>query len=162
MTVGQRSGVRLRPVLDADLEQLFALESDAAGAQMIAFLPREPGDRAAFDAHWARVRADPDTRTWIIEADGAFAGYGVSFLMNGERQVGYWIVRDLWGRGIATAALAAMVAELPERPLWGSTVADNLGSQRVLQNAGFVFQRVERSHAPRRGTEVDEHVFRLD
>ena len=42
---------------------------------------------------------DPDTHIWIIEADGAFAGYALSFLMNGERQVGYWIVRELWGRG---------------------------------------------------------------
>lgn len=161
MTVGQRSDVRLRPVLDSDLERLFELESDVAGADMIAFLPREPGDRAAFDAHWTRIRSDPATLLWIIEADGAFAGYALSFLMHDERQVGYWIVQELWGKGIASAALAAMLDEIRERPLWGSTVSDNLGSQRVLQNAGFVFDHVERSHAPRRGSEVDEHVFKL-
>jgi RimJ/RimL family protein N-acetyltransferase len=161
VTVGQRSDVRLRPVLDSDLEQLFELESDAAGADMIAFLPREPGDRAAFDAHWTRIRADPSTMLWIVEADGGFAGYALSFLMNGERQVGYWIVQDLWGQGIASAALAAVIAEIPERPLWGSTISDNLGSQRVLRSAGFVFDHVERSHAPRRGGDVDEHVFVL-
>ena len=156
-----RQDVRLRPVLDSDLDDIFALESDVAGADMIAFLPREPGDRAAFDAHWARIRADPDNLTWVIEADGRFAGYALSFLMNDERQVGYWIVRELWGRGIASAALAAVLAEVTERPLWGSTVSDNLGSQRVLQNGGFVFDHVERTQAPRRKAEVDEHVFRL-
>lgn len=154
--------VTLREVGDDDLERLFELESDAAGSDMIAFLPREPGDRAAFDAHWERIRADPDTLTWIIEEDGRFAGYALSFLMHGERQVGYWIVREFWGRGIASAALARMLELIPERPLWGSTVSDNLGSQRVLQSGGFVFQHVERTHAPRRGVEVDEHVFRLD
>ena len=162
MTVGQRHDVRLRPVTDDDLDALFELESDVTGADMIAFLPREPGDRAAFDAHWARIRSDATARIWIIEADRTFAGYALSFLMNGERQVGYWIVQTFWGRGIATAATRAVIAELPERPLWGSTVSDNLGSQRVLQNAGFVFDHIERSHAPHRGTEVDEHVFRLD
>jgi RimJ/RimL family protein N-acetyltransferase len=157
-----RQDVRLRPLLDGDLEDVFALESDVPGADMIAFLPREPGDRAAFDPHWARIRSDPDIRIWVVEADGAFAGYMLSFLMNGERQVGYWIVRELWGRGIASTALAAVLRELTERPLWGSTVSDNLGSQRVLQNAGFVFDHIERTQAPRRKGDVDEHVFRLN
>lgn len=162
MSVAPRTDVRLRPVTDADLETLFALESDAVGADMIAFLPREPGDRDAFDAHWRRVRADDSVVTRVIEADGGFAGYAISFLTDGERQVGYWIVRDLWGHGVATAALRALVTELPDRPLWGSTAADNLGSQRVLENAGFVFDRIEHSLAPRRGTEIEERVFRYD
>lgn len=153
--------VTLREVRDDDLEALFELESDVAGSDMIAFLPREPGDRAAFDAHWARIRTDPESLIWIIEDDGRFAGYALSFLMGGERQIGYWIVQQLWGRGIATAAVDRMLDLIPERPLWASTVDDNLGSQRVLQKAGFVFQHVERTHAARRGTEVDERVFRL-
>jgi RimJ/RimL family protein N-acetyltransferase len=153
--------VVLREVRDDDLEALFELESDVAGSDMIAFLPREPGDRAAFDAHWARIRSDPESLIWIIEQDGRFAGYALSFLMEGERQVGYWVVRELWGRGIASAALARMLELIPERPLWASTVDDNLGSQRVLEKGGFVFQRIERTHAPRRGAEVEERVFRL-
>ncbi len=153
--------VSLRPPTDADFDALFDLESDVEGANMIAFLPREPGDRDAFTAHWSRITTDPTVMTRVIESDGAFAGYAVSFLIDGERQVGYWIARDLWGRGIASAALAALIAELPERPLWGSAAADNLGSQRVLVHAGFVFDRTERSHAPRRGAEIDENVYRL-
>ena len=154
--------VFLRPATDADFDALFHLESDVEGADMIAFLPREPGDRDAFTAHWARITSDDSVITRVIEADDAFAGYAVSFVIEGERQVGYWIARELWGRGIASAALAALIAEIPERPLWGSTAADNLGSQRVLEHAGFVFDRTERSHAPRRGGEIDENVYRLD
>lgn len=156
------AAVILRPTTDADFDALFELESDVTGADMIAFLPRDPGDRDAFSAHWARITSDDSVVTRIIEADGTFAGYAVSFLTDGERQVGYWVARELWGRGIATAALDALVGELGERPLWGSTAADNLGSQRVLVNAGFVFDHTERSHAPRRGVEIDENVYRLD
>jgi len=154
--------VFLRPATDADFDALFDLESDVTGADMIAFLPREPGDRDAFSAHWARITTDPTVVMRVIEADGAFAGYAVSFLTDGERQVGYWIVRELWGRGIASAALSAFLSELPDRPIWGSTAGDNRGSQRVLEHAGFVFDRIERSHAPRRGAEIDETVYRLD
>jgi hypothetical protein len=32
----------------------------------------------------------------------------------------------------------------------------------VLEKAGFVFDRVERSAAPRRRTQIEERVFRLD
>ncbi len=152
----------LRPTTDADSDALFELESDVAGADMIAFLPRAPGDRDAFTAHWQRITADDSVITRIIEVDGTFAGYAVSFIIEGERQVGYWIARELWGRGVASAALAALVAEITERPLWGSTASDNLGSQRVLQHVGFVFDRLERTHAPRRGMEIDENVYRLD
>jgi len=154
--------VSLRPATDADFDALFELESDVEGANMIAFLPREPGDHDAFSAHWTRITTDATVITRVIEVEGAFAGYAVSFVIEGERQVGYWIARELWGRGIASSALLALVAEIPERPLWGSTASDNLGSQRVLQHAGFVFDRMERSHAPRRGSEIDEKVFRLD
>jgi RimJ/RimL family protein N-acetyltransferase len=156
-----RIDVRLRPVAEADLDTLFELESDVEGADMIAFLPREPGDREAFDAHWARLLADDELVTRVIEADGRFAGYAVSFLTAGARQVGYWITRELWGRGVATAALAALVAEMPERPLWGSAAGDNLASQRVLEHVGFVFDRVERTLAPRLRREIDERVYRL-
>ena len=154
--------VRLRAVTAADMEDLFRLESDAQGADMIAFLPREPGDRAAFDAHWARIGPDPETGTWVIEADGRFAGYAISFLVEGERQVGYWIDRSQWGRGIATAALRELLRLIPDRPLWGSTAADNRASQRVLEKAGFVHVRTGRSHAPRRGEQIEERVYRLD
>lgn len=154
--------VSLRPATDADFDALFALESDVEGAEMIAFLPREPGDRVAYTAHWKRISADPTVIFRVIEADSGFAGYAVSFLSNGQRQVGYWVTRERWGQGIAPAALSALVGEITERPLWGSTDAANLRSQRVLQRVGFVFERTERSYAPRRGTEIDENVFRLD
>jgi RimJ/RimL family protein N-acetyltransferase len=154
--------VTLRPATDADFNALFELESDAVGSDMIAFLPREPGDLDAFTTHWKRISTDETMMIRVIDVDGEFAGYAISFLIDGQRQVGYWVVRELWGRGIASAALDALVAEIPERPLWGSTASDNVGSQRVLQRAGFVFDRTERSHAPRRGTEIDENVYRLD
>jgi len=54
-----------------------------------------------------------------------------------EREVGYWIGREHWGRGVATAALAAFVAEVTERPLFAHVVNSNAGSIRVLEKCGF-------------------------
>lgn len=156
------TGVTLRPLQDDDFERLFLLESDVVGADMIALLPRVPGDRAGFEQHWQRIRTDPTSVNRVIELDGAFAGNAVSFLMGGERQVGYWIERELWGQGVATAALRLLVSELEERPLWGRVASTNHGSRRVLERAGFAMVATERVLAPRLNVEIIELVLRLD
>lgn len=154
--------VTLRPLQDGDYERLFLLESDVVGANMIALLPRAPGDRAGFEQHWQRIRDDATVISRAIEFDGEFAGYAVSFLINSERQVGYWVERELWGLGIATAALRLLIAELAERPLWGRVASDNRGSRRVLERVGFGMVATARVMSPRLGVEINELVLRLD
>ena len=54
-----------------------------------------------------------------------------------RRYVGYWIAREHWGRGIASAAFPAFLALLGERPLYAKTSAGNAASLRVLEKSGF-------------------------
>jgi ribosomal-protein-alanine N-acetyltransferase len=55
--------------------------------------------------------------------------------------VGYWVSRELNGRGLATAALREMVGiafgELGLHRVQAEILADNTGSQRVLERNGF-------------------------
>jgi RimJ/RimL family protein N-acetyltransferase len=67
----------------------------------------------------------------------AIAGNVVSWTHDGERDVGYWIGREHWGKGVATAALGALLAELEERPLFAHVAEHNVGSIRVLEKCGF-------------------------
>ena len=152
----------LRPLRDDDREAMFLLESDEVGADMIAFLPRSPGDREAFDKHWERLHAEPEALMRSIEVDGRYAGYALSFVVDGEREVGYWVDRSLWGRGIATEALLALLAELDDRPLFAHAAADNEASRRVLEKCGFVLVAEAESFAPGRESVIPENVFRLD
>jgi RimJ/RimL family protein N-acetyltransferase len=156
------SGLLLRAVVPADLEHFFAQERDPVARQMAAFTSEDPDDRAAFDAHWARILADPATVNRTIECDGAPAGNIAAFEQFGAREISYWIDRALWGRGVATRAVRLFLAELPERPLHARAAADNVASIRVLTKCSFVFEREERGFAAARGAEIDEHVFRLD
>ena len=41
------------------------------------------------------------------------------------------------GRGLASAALAELLTEITERPLFARVVPHNLGSLRVLEKSGF-------------------------
>ncbi|MGC5076526.1 GNAT family N-acetyltransferase [Agrococcus sp. DT81.2] len=154
--------ISLRPLADADLDDVHRWESDPDATAMAAFTREDPTDRAAFDAHYRRVRADPTNLLLVIEDDGRLVGTISSFTIDGEREVSYWIDPERWGRGIASAALRLFLDRELERPLHARTAAHNLASAAVLRRAGFVRIGTETSWAPGVGRDVVEHIHRLD
>lgn len=152
----------LRPVQTADLEIFFAQQLDPQANWMAAFTAPDPADRAAFDAHWARILNDAAVLMRTICLGQAVAGHVASFERWGEREVTYWLGREYWGRGLASAALRAFLCEDLHRPLAARAALDNAASLRVLEKCGFIRLRVERGFADARGAEIDEAVLRLD
>ena len=126
--------VTLRPVEPDDLPILFEHQADPVAASMAVYPSK---DRASFDEHWAKILGDETKVTRTIEIDGIVVGNIGSWEQDGRREVGYWIDRAAWGRGIGTAALTALVGELPDRPLFAHVVTTNVGSIRVLEKCGF-------------------------
>jgi RimJ/RimL family protein N-acetyltransferase len=88
--------------------------------------------------HWAKLRREPSNIIRTIVCDGQVAGNIGSWIAEDQRLIGYWIGREFWGRGVATAALAAFVAEVNERPLHAFVAKHNVGSIRVLEKCEFV------------------------
>lgn len=154
--------IRLRPLGDADLDAIFGWESDPEGVALAAFTRADPSDRAAFDAHYLRIRADPANLLLLIEEDGQLVGSIASFTIEQEREVSYWIDRAHWGRGIATAALRVFLERERERPLHARAAARNAGSAAVLERNGFERVGEEHSWAAGVGEQVVEHLYRLD
>lgn len=154
--------ITLRVLDDGDLDNLFRWESDPAAAGMAAFTRADPTDRAAFDAHYQRVRSDPDNWTRAVEEDGVFVGMIASFTMEGDRELTYWVDPSRWGRGIASGAVRLLLEEEPRRPLYARVAEHNPGSQRVLERNGFVRVGEATAWADGVGREVVEHIYRLD
>lgn len=81
--------------------------------------------------------------------DGRFVGrVGISFWdRTGEFEIGYTLARAAWGQGLATEGSRAVVARFfattPHDRLHGFTDVQNLGSRRVLERIGMVFQGEE-------------------
>lgn len=148
--------IELRPVLESDLETLYAQQCDPVANEMAAFAPRE---RGPFMAHWSEIMRNERATTRTILCDGAIAGNIVSWLHSGEREVGYWIGRAFWGRGVASAALAAYLKIDTTRPMHASAAVHNIASQRVLSKNGFERTGVERYDDP--GGPVDIATFLL-
>jgi RimJ/RimL family protein N-acetyltransferase len=150
--------IQLRNVEADDLPLFFEHQRDPIAVAMVAFNSR---DRAAFDQHWAKLLADDSClkKTIVVvsavsaenvasavsaenvasavSADHQIAGNIGSWTSEGKREVGYWIDRAFWGRGVATEALSAFLRLEPIRPLHAGVAKHNVASIRVLQKCGF-------------------------
>ncbi len=153
--------VQLRPVADGDLPIFFEHQRDPLGVHMAAFTVQDPDDRAAFDDHWRRLLSDPTILMRTIEVNGQPAGHVSSYIGDAGLEITYWLGREYWGRGIASAALQAFLLVQTHRPLRGRAAADNAASLRVLERCGFARVGQARGFANARQAEIDEILLEL-
>jgi RimJ/RimL family protein N-acetyltransferase len=78
-----------------------------------------------------------------------------------EPEIGYWIDKTYWGKGVATRALALFLEEIELRPLYARVAKDNQGSIRVLEKCGFIRHGEDKGFANARGAEVEEYILML-
>ncbi len=156
-------GVRLRPVVDEDLDVFFEQQLEPEANWMAAFTADQPDDRRAFAARWTAILGDGiNMRSMTVLFEERVAGHIVSFERLDNREVGYWLGKEFWGKGIASAALAEYVRMIPERPLHARAASDNAASIRVLEKCGFRVSHYERAYANGRHAEIQEAVLVLD
>jgi RimJ/RimL family protein N-acetyltransferase len=132
--------VALRNVIESDLPIFFEHQLDPEATRMADFPPR---DTNAFMNHWSRILADDSIVKKTILIEGKVAGNIVSFIQDGEREVGYWLGKEFWRRGIATQALIQFLEIVEERPLIAHVAEHNAASIRVLEKCGFLPIRKE-------------------
>jgi RimJ/RimL family protein N-acetyltransferase len=138
MTELRTKRLRLRPFCPADAGRFVALAGDPAVARMTSDIPCPL--REAEVGPWLQL--EPGETRFAIEHEGALAG-GVGYFIRptGAAELGFWISKQLWGRGFATEAAAAVVAHGFSagglRSFTSSHFADNPASGRVLTKLGF-------------------------
>ncbi|EPJ35177.1 hypothetical protein STAFG_7739 [Streptomyces afghaniensis 772] len=127
--------VRLRDVVEDDLEAFCDYEQDPEAARRSRFTPRP---RDAFMAHWKqRVLGDDANFVQTVTVDGEVAGSFVAWWEEDRRFLGYWLGRAYWGRGIGTRALELFLEREKNRPLHADPFIGNTGSVRLLEKHGF-------------------------
>jgi len=151
--------VRLRPIVEEDLPILFEHQRDPDANIMAAF-PARP--REAFMTHWSKILKGSGNLIRAIVFEQRLAGNILSWDSSDERDLGYWLGRDFWGRGIATGALKQFLSIDTTRPLHAHVAEHNLASQRVLEKCGFLRVREELVPESGLGGAVREFIFRLD
>ena len=153
------SDVLLRDVTEDDLPIFFEHQLDPDANRMAAFPAR---DRNAFMAHWTKILGDETITKKTILFDGHVAGNVVSFEQFGKPQVGYWIGKEYWGKGVATQALSEFLGHVKARPLYARVAKHNIASIRVLEKCGFTFFGEDKGFSNAGGEEVEEFILILD
>jgi RimJ/RimL family protein N-acetyltransferase len=152
--------VELRDVMEGDLAIFYEHQADPDANRMAAFAAR---DWDAFMAHWNKILGDETLAKKTIVLDGRVAGNVVSWEQSGEREVGYWIGREYWGRGVATKALSEFLGHVKARPLYAHVAKHNIASLRVLEKCGFTITEEDGgSSNASADDDVEEFVLKLD
>lgn len=153
--------IRLRDVQHEDIGLFFRFQCDPEAGYMAAFGARKPGDHLLHYAHWELILVDPALIKQTICYNDIVVGNMLCYEQEGRQELGYWVDRAYWGRGIASMALGLFLDQYAYRPLYARCVVDNKASQRVLEKNGFQFCAQEQAFSDVRNAEVLELVYLL-
>ena len=93
-----------------------------------------------------RKAVDGQAMNWAIRnpegrAIGGIGFHGAAAHASHSREIGYWITRDYWGRGIMTDAVQAVVSHAFQHfglsRITAAVFHGNRASAKVLEKAGF-------------------------
>ncbi len=155
----------LRPVDDADAAAIANLADDWGVARNLT--ERFPHPYRLEDAEgWIELQHSRDPQEfWVIQSGGEVAG-GIGLESfdghrTGSAEIGYWLGRDFWGQGLATAACAAVTEigfERGLRRIEALVYSRNEASARVLEKCGYVREGVARQAVERDGV-CDQWIY---
>jgi RimJ/RimL family protein N-acetyltransferase len=126
-----------------------------------------PYSRANASAFLKAATSAPEPSNLAIEVDShAIGAIGYVSGIDVERysaEIGYWLGEAYWGRGIVTEALMLMTIYVFESMnmlrLFALPFADNAGSIRVLEKAGYVREAILRSSSVKYGQPRDQLLY---
>jgi [ribosomal protein S5]-alanine N-acetyltransferase len=163
----QLKSCTVRPWAESDAESLHLHANDRdVSMQLRDRFPYPYGiEQARIFLGW--ITKQPSPTVWAIDVDGAaVGGIGIELHSDVERvsaEIGYWLGRAFWNRGIATEALKGVTAEAFTRfeitRLYAVPFADHAASVRVLEKAGYVREGHLRQSAIKNGTIRDQLLY---
>ena len=164
----QRLGACLiRPFRQGDEPDLQRHADDRDVARNLR--DRFPSPYTRKDAqHWVdETLAQRPLTNFAITIDDRVVG-AVGFMVGQDihrrsAEIGYWLGRAVWGRGIATEALIAVTAhafaEHDLVRLYAGVFPSNPASSRVLEKAGYTLEARLRSAVTKEGQTMDELLY---
>ncbi|GJM02432.1 MAG: hypothetical protein DHS20C08_09330 [Rhodomicrobium sp.] len=165
MHQAREDSLRLRPISLFDVPRIVELANDWEVASMVSRLPYPYEPHHAHD--WiSEIEVNRREDVWAIESDGFFAGcigYNRASLNHGE--LGYWLGRPFWGRGLATRAswqiLAHGFTSEPFKFFRACHYIENERSRRVLLRLGFQPEDIIEVPSIARGGPAPAQRYRL-
>jgi ribosomal-protein-alanine N-acetyltransferase len=157
----------LRPWRSSDAASLVRHANDREVWRNLRDRFPHPYTPEAAEAWLAWVAQQAPSTHWAIEVDGE-AGGGIGFTFGEDvharvAEVGYWLGRAFWNRGIATEALRAVTAHAfaahDVLRIEAHAFAWNDASLRVLEKAGYIREACLRRAVVKVGAVTDLLIF---
>ncbi|MDR0266137.1 MAG: GNAT family N-acetyltransferase [Sphingobacterium sp.] len=152
----------LRPTISTDLEIHYQFQLNEEANHLAAFTSTSFSDKETYFEKYCKYLIEPSINNQTILINGIIVGSIAKFVIGEDAEITYWIDRKFWGRGIATRALKDFLSLETTRPIYGRVAFDNIGSQKVLENCGFVKIGTDSGFANARQTEIEEFIYRLE
>jgi len=158
----------LRPWAESDAPELALLANNKSIADNLRDLFPHPYSLA--DAiQWLTMvlRQEGPVRYFAIIVDGKLAGsIGLApktDIYRKNAEVGYYIGSQFRNRGIVTAALKAVTAyafrTFDINRIYAEPFADNVGSRRVLEKAGYFHEATFKNYVIKNGVIKDSCIY---
>ncbi len=160
-------GFLLRPWRTDDLDALVGHADDPQVVRGLSDRFPNPYTRQDGERFLAGQVIDLNEPVFAIEIDGAACGGIGAHRGKGERrhgaELGYWLGRALWGRGLMTRVVALYtpwaMQTLSLHRLQATVLDHNPASARVLEKNGFIEEGAQRCAVVKFGELHDLRVF---
>jgi RimJ/RimL family protein N-acetyltransferase len=132
-------GTRLRPLTEADLDQLIALQEAGGVTALGHIFPQDtnPFPREQVAARWRAEIADPHTDALAVDVRGRLQGF---VALRGDELLHFGTAVESWGSGLADDAHDLALDRLARRGvetarLW--VLAENARAVRLYERLGW-------------------------
>ena len=104
-----------------------------------------------------------EVRFAIVIKSEVVGGIGFRDIKNQRAEIGYWLAKKNWGRGIMTQAVKLVCKfgfqKLGLRRIYAAVFANNKASARVLEKSGFKYDGRIKRHYKKDGRLIDALMY---
>jgi len=126
-----------------------------------------PYDKEAGEAYLNSILNDNPTKVFAIEVNGEVVGsigiFPQADIHEKNAEMGYWLSEKYWRNGIMTKAIAEILdygfRTFDITRIFARPFSTNLGSQRVLEKAGFELEARLKKALFKNGEYLDELIY---
>jgi len=129
----------------------YPYTADAAKEYITAMLSADENDTFAF-----AITVDD-------KAIGSIGAFRQGNIHSRTAEIGYYVAEEYWGKGIGTSALKQTCKYIFDNTdiirIFAEPFAYNIGSCRILEKSGFIYEGTMRKNAVKNGVVIDMRLY---
>ena len=157
----------LRPWRSSDLDSLVKHADNYNIAKWLTDQFPHPYTYESGQGYIEMVGKDNPTKVFAIEIDGEAAGsigvFPQSDIHQKSAEIGYWLSEKYWRNGIMSSAIRDIVKygfdTFDIVRIYARPFSTNIGSQKVLEKAGFTLEAKLKKAIFKKGELMDELIY---